>query len=335
MEEPHVDEGTSEIAPEPGTVLDGIMARLDAEHGVLQEEALCQARQQREAIIPRLIDSIRAAADEAKNADCVEGSTHICALFLLWEFRATEALDAVVEALSVPGDGAYALFGDIVTECFSRILAVMAEDRLDVLDAMIRNEELDMFVRWQAVDAFGYLVHDGKMSRVDAVSRLRQHLREAIERNDSQIAGPIVSILTNFAAAEAVDEIRLAFEKHLVDDSFTSLSSTLQEIASGPSRISEMEPAGIDDAVEELRGWLAYEVEPSGDDGPSQFAYNGSQAFTGLQEDEEEEPLAYSPENTTVRYDNAHVGRNDPCPCGSGRKFKKCCGSRAKAQIDL
>jgi preprotein translocase subunit SecA len=21
------------------------------------------------------------------------------------------------------------------------------------------------------------------------------------------------------------------------------------------------------------------------------------------------------------------VGRNDPCPCGNGRKFKKCCGS--------
>jgi SEC-C motif-containing protein len=20
------------------------------------------------------------------------------------------------------------------------------------------------------------------------------------------------------------------------------------------------------------------------------------------------------------------IGRNDPCPCGSGRKFKKCCG---------
>ncbi len=23
---------------------------------------------------------------------------------------------------------------------------------------------------------------------------------------------------------------------------------------------------------------------------------------------------------------SAKVGRNDPCPCGSGRKFKKCCG---------
>ncbi len=22
-----------------------------------------------------------------------------------------------------------------------------------------------------------------------------------------------------------------------------------------------------------------------------------------------------------------HVGRNDPCPCGSGKKHKKCCGA--------
>jgi len=25
------------------------------------------------------------------------------------------------------------------------------------------------------------------------------------------------------------------------------------------------------------------------------------------------------------------VGRNDPCPCGSGRKYKKCCGSAQAA----
>ena len=23
------------------------------------------------------------------------------------------------------------------------------------------------------------------------------------------------------------------------------------------------------------------------------------------------------------------VGRNDPCPCGSGKKYKKCCGKRS------
>ena len=30
--------------------------------------------------------------------------------------------------------------------------------------------------------------------------------------------------------------------------------------------------------------------------------------------------------NTTVRRDGPKVGRNDPCPCGSGKKYKNCCG---------
>jgi uncharacterized protein len=28
-------------------------------------------------------------------------------------------------------------------------------------------------------------------------------------------------------------------------------------------------------------------------------------------------------------YASSKVGRNDPCPCGSGKKFKKCCGKAA------
>ena len=31
-------------------------------------------------------------------------------------------------------------------------------------------------------------------------------------------------------------------------------------------------------------------------------------------------------DNTQTRYDGQKVGRNDPCPCGSGKKFKKCHG---------
>jgi uncharacterized protein len=34
---------------------------------------------------------------------------------------------------------------------------------------------------------------------------------------------------------------------------------------------------------------------------------------------------------TTVRLDGPKAGRNDPCPCGSGKKFKKCCGVRDPA----
>ena len=31
--------------------------------------------------------------------------------------------------------------------------------------------------------------------------------------------------------------------------------------------------------------------------------------------------------DSTVRRTTPKIGRNDPCPCGSGKKFKQCCGS--------
>jgi len=33
-----------------------------------------------------------------------------------------------------------------------------------------------------------------------------------------------------------------------------------------------------------------------------------------------------------VRRDTPKIGRNDPCPCGSGKKYKKCCGKDDTAQ---
>jgi len=34
-----------------------------------------------------------------------------------------------------------------------------------------------------------------------------------------------------------------------------------------------------------------------------------------------------TPANQTIKRDSEKIGRNDPCPCGSGKKYKKCCGA--------
>ncbi len=54
-----------------------------------------------------------------------------------------------------------------------------------------------------------------------------------------------------------------------------------------------------------------------------------------LYELEEWDDLLSADERTTIRkqFNEDHravstkVGRNDPCPCGSGKKYKKCCGA--------
>lgn len=45
----------------------------------------------------------------------------------------------------------------------------------------------------------------------------------------------------------------------------------------------------------------------------------------------EGDPEAGSPDEVPVRRVAEKVGRNDPCPCGSGRKFKKCCEGKGAA----
>jgi preprotein translocase subunit SecA len=45
---------------------------------------------------------------------------------------------------------------------------------------------------------------------------------------------------------------------------------------------------------------------------------------------ERQRAAAQAPQGETkvkqIKIDAPKVGRNDPCPCGSGKKYKKCCG---------
>ncbi len=44
-----------------------------------------------------------------------------------------------------------------------------------------------------------------------------------------------------------------------------------------------------------------------------------------VENQEKETPVA------TIVNTGPKVGRNDPCPCGSGKKYKQCCGKEAAA----
>lgn len=44
----------------------------------------------------------------------------------------------------------------------------------------------------------------------------------------------------------------------------------------------------------------------------------------------QKEPHVHGPHcghNHTYVRSEPKIGRNDPCPCGSGKKYKKCCGA--------
>ena len=73
--------------------------------------------------------------------------------------------------------------------------------------------------------------------------------------------------------------------------------------------------AGTDEQSLEAMADAIHRVVPSA---VAQYAHMGRSIATVLAEPEWDEP---EPTN------DAKVGRNDPCPCGSGKKYKGCCGA--------
>lgn len=67
---------------------------------------------------------------------------------------------------------------------------------------------------------------------------------------------------------------------------------------------------------EELRASLPVLVEKVFPNAVEQYALIGRQ-LGEMAANEVEEPYIAPPK----------IGRNDPCPCGSGKKYKKCCGA--------
>ncbi len=51
--------------------------------------------------------------------------------------------------------------------------------------------------------------------------------------------------------------------------------------------------------------------------------------WDGIFDEETRKRLALEQKKSKTIVKGEKIGRNDPCPCGSGKKYKKCCGANA------
>jgi hypothetical protein len=308
-----------EASPRTDSDLDTILSELDKPWGKLPEQAIKAARLHKEALIPRLVALIGKAARAVLAGREVKTSGHFFALYLLAEFRAREALPAIVQAISLPDEGPFDLFGDTITEDLSAVLASLADNDPDQITSLVQNKEVNQWVRSAAAGSLVKMFAAGKHPRDEIVQRLRQSFRRAIDEQDFEIISLLVNTLCDLFPEEAYEEIKEAYEKQLVDEFMIRLSDVNYVLQRGRAecikRLGER-PALIDDTVARLQRWASFDE-----------AESPSSATTASDQHSLAKPdYSFPPVTEPVRRSEERVGRNDPCPCGSGKKFKKCCG---------
>ena len=307
--------------------LDRIVAELDEGLKKLPVGAIREAREHRDLMVPLLIEVLKDTISAARQEELPEGNAHFFAIFLLTEFKAEEAFPVILEAFSLPGELPFELFGDAVTSTLARILAQFAGDRPEVADTLIRDSDLNEYVRWEGAQCYVHLVRDQRLTRNEAAERLRQHLRWAVAEEDVAVIGGLICVLVSFAPKEAFDDIKEAYDHGLVDRGLVDMDTVERSIAEGEERVrKELEwcsETGIADTIEELRHWAAFAEKPATRSAPQSTPPPPHFAESW----EPTEPVA-----APVASRGRRVGRNDPCPCGSGKKFKKCCRPRTRPE---
>jgi hypothetical protein len=270
-------------------------------------DALESADGHRAALVDPLLRAIDVGLAHPSTASSDETNLFTYALYLLAKWREPRAYPYVVRWLTMPGEAPFDIAGDIVTQDGARILAAVCNGDLEPLKILALDRRANDYGRDAAVTALALLAAWAEVPR-DAILAVFQWLARELEREPSQAWIALAWACADIEAVELFPELRRAYADGLIDPDYMHLSE-LDDIEAAPrggalEATRERYPP-IDDVVEATDWWSRVEDEDEDRD-----------------EDEDEDAgIPQEPYRAPPK-----IGRNEPCPCGSGKKFKKCCG---------
>lgn len=298
-----------------------------------QRDAVDACLALRESMTDRLLAEFEAwLAHPDPAADC-HGMFPFYAMTILSHWRVHRAHALIVQMLSRPGTAIADLLDEHLTDDIPRMLIWTSHGDLSAVESLLANENLDPWVRWAAITALQIGIRCGHAT-LDFVRDLLAAQLSVLEERASQhertlskkelesreiFVSALVSTLADLHPGRHEHLVREAFSMNLVDLSMLSWEDVQRDMALTEKERSSllesrvnMEP--LDSVHDEMEWWACFpqEAQPLPSDAYGEWNFGGVFPYSsGL--------------SMPAATGKKKIGRNDPCPCGSGKKYKKCC----------
>ena len=236
---------------------------------------------------------------------------HIYALMLLAHFKNLIAHKVIVDLFSLPGRASDELFGDIITEDLPFILLRTCGESFDLIKSLVLNKSADEYCRSSAIRALVYAEALEMIPREKVISFLASLFAGSeAEEDHSDFLSLATMHIYNLCPEELMDTIRNAYEDGLIWPGMINYKEFEEVLREGRDKCreklkKEIQLNSFDDLHGRMAWWACFEQKQA----PSVSSldeYTSSQKKSGTRKSEK-------------------IGRNAPCPCGSGKKYKKCC----------
>lgn len=269
---------------------------------------LCALRyEQAGPILRQLLE--RAAAGEP--LDDIEALRFFRGLHIIGGRRDPLAFDPLLRFLRRPAMEVEDLLGDAMTETLPKIIAGVFDGKVDLLFDASVDTTIEESVRDSLLRSAGFLTWDGRIPRDQFVAFLRRFSTERLAPDGDMAwhgwmtAIALLGLRDMQPAVESAAASGALVEVLWEPDYFESDLAAAERTPGNIERFKEAHLGYIDDVIVTLERF-----HTGDDDALSQPAIMGR---------------APEADNVPVKNPMRNVGRNDPCPCGSGKKAKRCC----------
>ncbi len=286
--------------------------------GRFPAEAIRAAREQRAVMLPVFLDAIErclagTATPEMRDAACL-------IFHVLGEWREKSAYRPLVSLMRLPRDELDAVLGDAITATAKKVIASVFDGDPAPLYELIRDVQADEFARAAGCEALAIVTLRGALAREEAARFLRAcytQLRPQDPQQECYVWSGWQEAIAVLGLVELIPLVKEAFDRELVSEDWLAFSDFEEDIRNAvngtPSRVLEHYDELFGDTIQVLSSWYCYRDE-----------YLRDMERRRARGDAAPPPPAWTPAVSAVN-PFRHIGRNDPCPCGSGKKFKKCC----------
>ena len=286
------------------------------QRGELPTELLRTLQSRGSAVVPGLIEILKAYIENVRSGVDPKPNASFFAFVLLGMIGDPSTLPVMIEAISLPDPMISILLGDLIHDQLPLFMVKLSAGNVNLVRDLIANRDLYLYVRWSLAGCYLLFVRDALITREAAAALLEQHLNDEIQYPSYELNAGLALELARLAVPASLETVRRAYDSGNVDETVVGLDELESDFAAGEtkfaSEISQLRPLDFD-VVEELSQWASF--QPKSPRVPDK-AEPERKKFQPLKQ-----PV-YPP----MAVSKKGPGRNDPCPCGSGKKYKKCCG---------
>lgn len=252
------------------------------------------------------------------------------AMLLLTELRSKKSLDKILDLLRQGDEFQEFWYGDLLEDLFSESVAILGEENLEAVTNFVKEPDLGAYSRNIGVSALEDVVRFDETRRKEVIEHFDDLIQFHLGQldNDRIIDTTLLSFLVwsciNISAEELLPSIRKLFERNLIHETMAGNLQAVENDIEGEIYGGNDHPKTIFERYEYITSKPFMGAFAPPNDLPDHKS--GLNPFSEFSEDNfpsATQPFQPTTEPATNPYKN--TGRNDPCPCGSGRKFKKCC----------